>query len=102
MISIIISIVACVFIIAASAVLYRYNQFSNSYDDVIDEAKELLTKFNAYRETFGIIEQHDVIGYDPLVSELVVKTKELSLQIQKSENTLRILWKEEGEEGEEK
>jgi hypothetical protein len=95
MISILISIIACVFIIAAGAVLYRYNQFSNDYYDVVDEAKELLTKFNAYRETLEIIEQHDVIGYDPLVSELVVKTKELSLQIQKSESTLQNLWREE-------
>ena len=95
MISIIISIIACIFIAAAGVVLYRYNQFSNDYYDVIDEVTDLLTAFSNYNEVLEIIEQHDVIGYDPLVSDLVVKTKAVAAQIEKSQKTLQNFLREE-------
>tara|TARA_Y100000310_G_C20385565_1_gene670252 strand:+ start:192 stop:482 length:291 start_codon:yes stop_codon:yes gene_type:complete len=95
MISIIISIVACIFCTVAGVILYRYNQFSNDYYDVIDEVTDLLKAFSNYNEVLEIIEQHDVIGYDPLVSDLVVKTKALATQIEKSQKTLQNFLKEE-------
>ena len=42
-----------------------------------------------------VIEQHDVIGYDPLVSDLVTKTKALATQIEKSQKTLQNFLREE-------
>ena len=95
MISIIISIVACVFIIAAGAILYRYNQFSNDYYDIVDEVTGLLKSFDGFTEVLEVIEQHDVIGYDPLVSDLVIKTKALAAQIEKSQKTLQNFLKKE-------
>ncbi len=50
MISIIISIIACIFCTVAGVILYRYNQFSNDYYDVIDEVTDLLKAFSNYNE----------------------------------------------------
>ena len=86
LIFIIISVIA---LASAVFIFYRYNQFTNDYYDVIDEATKLLSEFDGYKETLAIIEQHDVIAYDPLISDLIVKTKDLADQIGKSQNVLK-------------
>lgn len=85
-ITIIISVVS---LAVAGFIFYRYNQFTNDYYDVIDETANLLSEFDGYKEVLAIIEQHDVIAYDPLISELVIKTKDLNDQINKSQNVLK-------------
>ena len=95
MISIIINTVAGVFIIIAGAILYRYNQFSNDYYDIVDEATELLKSFDNFTEVLEVIEQHDVLAHDPLISDLVIKTKVLGDQIEKSKKTLQNFLREE-------